>query len=68
MKTNQIENKILEIYKKEKCINKVIGEVFKSSLSDDILENYNGFDPLDTVVNTVIKIIKEANNETKNTN
>ena len=63
MNKKEIEIEILKIndkfkYEENRKYN-VIEEIFKKGLDQENLENYNGIDPLDTVINTVIDIIRE---------
>lgn len=60
MTKKEITAKIKAIYLQEGTIDKILDSVFSTGLSNAILENFNGSDPLDTVVSTVIKIIEEV--------
>jgi len=65
MTKKEIENKILAINLKMNNTEEVLDKVFRIGLDNEILNNYNGFDPMKTVVNTVTKALNKEENEWK---
>ena len=68
MTKKEIENKILAINLKMNNTEEVLDEVFRIGLDNEILNNYNGFDPMETVlrvVNNILNDIEEELNETE---